>query len=282
MPTKSRLGAWKVAVIAGVLLISMGSVLVASASSPGRVGRPWSTPSFSVTLEGDAGQGLRTFRQAGKTFVLGEPGERYTIRIHNPTARRVEAVVSVDGRDAISGNVADFVRDRGYVIPAFGALTVDGFRTSLDSVAAFRFIDAEHSYSARRGTAENVGVIGVAFFPERQLQKPKIARRARSAPAKRSASPRPGAADAPAASERDESSRLGTEFGEARMSSVTEVPFTRERRAQPARVISLFYDDVSGLQARGIQVFERGWRPVAIEPQPFPRSRFAPPPPSDF
>jgi hypothetical protein len=223
---------------------------------------------------------LRTFRHAGKTFVLGELGERYTIRIHNPTARRVEAVISVDGRDAISGNVADFVRDRGYVIPAFGSVTVDGFRTSLDSVAAFRFTDAEHSYSARRGTAENAGVIGVAFFPERQLERPKVARRARSAPAKRS-SPRPGAAEAPATSERDDTSRLGTEFGEARMSSVTEVPFTRERSAQPARVVSVFYDDASGLQARGIEVFERGWRPVAVEAQPFPRSRFAPPP-NDF
>jgi hypothetical protein len=235
-----------------------------------------------VTLQGDAGQSLRTFRHAGKTFVLGELGERYTVRVHNPTARRVEAVISVDGRDAISGDVADFVRDRGYVIPAFGSVTVDGFRTSLDSVAAFRFTDARHSYSARRGTAENAGVIGVAFFPERQLERPKVARRARSAPAKRSASPQPEAADAPAASGRDETSRLGTEFGEARLSSVTEVPFTRERRAQPARVISLFYDDASGLQARGIEVFERGWRPAAVEPQPFPRSRFAPPPPNDF
>ncbi|HMJ10798.1 MAG TPA: hypothetical protein VK524_05295 [Polyangiaceae bacterium] len=251
----------------------MSSVLVASASPPRRVGRPWSAPDYSLTLQGDAGQSLRTFRHLGKTIVLGEPGDRYTIRIHNPTARRVEAVVSVDGRDAISGSMADFTRDRGYVIPAFGSVTVDGFRTSLDSVAAFRFTDAQHSYSARMGTAENVGVIGLAIFPERQLEKAKVARRGRAAPASRSAPAPAGAADA---------NRLGTEFGEARLSSVTEVPFTRANRTRPARVISVFYDDASGLRARGIEVFEPSWRPAAVEPQPFPRSRFAAPPPDDF
>jgi hypothetical protein len=275
MQNKRRFVPWKGPAVAGVLLILMGSVLVASASPARRGWRPWPASGFSVTLQGEGGQSLRTFRHAGKTFVLGEPGERYAIRIHNPTARRVEAVVSVDGRDAISGDVADFARDRGYLIPAFGSVTVDGFRTSLDSVAAFRFTGAEHSYSARRGTAENAGVIGVAFFPERRLQRPKVARRERAAPAKPSAG-------APAASERADRNRLGTEFGEARSSSVTEVSFTRANHAQPAQVRSVFYDDASGLRARGIELFEPSWRPASVEPQPFPRSRFASPPPNDF
>jgi hypothetical protein len=272
MHAKSR-SIWKAPIVAAVLLMLMGSVLVASASPSRRGWRPPGfAPSFSLTLQGEQGQSLRTFRHAGKTFVLGEAGERYTIHIHNPTSRRVEAVISVDGRDAISGNAADFVRDRGYVIPAFGSLTVDGFRTSLESVAAFRFTGAERSYSARMGTPENVGVIGVAFFPERQVAQPKVARRGRAAPAKRSA-------DAPAASERAADNRLGTEFGEARTSFVTEVAFVRASRAQPARVLSVFYDDAAGLQARGIEVLEPSWRPAALDPQPFPRSRFASPPP---
>jgi hypothetical protein len=234
-----------------------------------------------VSLQGAGGERLRTFHHSGQTFVLGQPGERYSIRIQNPSNRRVEAVVSVDGRDAISGDPADFVRQRGYVIPPFGSVTVDGFRTSLERVAAFRFTDPENSYSARLGTPENVGVIGVAFFPEQKLETPKVARRERAAgPARRPAKP---SASAPgAAAERSDSNRLGTEFGEARMSSVTEVSFTRESASRPARVVTLRYDDASGLRARGIDVFERSFRPVSHEPEAFPRSRFAAPPPDRF
>ena len=66
------------------------------------------------------------------------------------------------------------------------------------------------------------------------------------------------------------------------MSSVTQVSFIRENAMRPSRVIALRYDDASGLRARGIEVFERSWRPAAVEPEAFPRSRFAAPPPDRF
>src|SRR2546422_280885 len=80
--------------------------------------------------------------------------------------RRVEAVVSVDGRDVVSGNPGDYMRERGYIIPPHGSVVVDGFRQSLSRAAAFRFSRPGSSYSSRMGTPENVGVIGVAFFGE--------------------------------------------------------------------------------------------------------------------
>jgi hypothetical protein len=268
------------AIFAVILLVLAGFVLMTvSASARSPIWRPRPQPAFSVTLQGEGGQRLQTFQHGGQTFVLGEPGERYAIRIHNPTARRVEAVVSVDGRDAVSGDSADFVSHRGYVIPPFGSVTVDGFRTSLERVAAFRFTDPENSYSARMGTPQNVGVIGVAFFSERQ-REPQIARRgrAKSAPAKRPAAPS-SATPSDRSAERADTGRLGTEFGESRMSSVTEVTFVRERSASPDRVVVLRYDDASGLEARGIQVFgARPWRPASVGPDPFPRTRFAQPP----
>jgi hypothetical protein len=139
MRNKSGLSTHKRAIFAGILLLLLGMVLLAAPSSArSRIWRPPPRASFSVTLQGEGGERLRTFQHGGQTFVLGEPGERYSIRIHNPTARRVEAVVSVDGRDAVSGDTADFVANRGYVIPAFGSVVVDGFRTSLERVAAFR------------------------------------------------------------------------------------------------------------------------------------------------
>jgi hypothetical protein len=109
---------------------------------------------------------LPTFWQGGRTYVLGQEGQRYRIRIHNRSGRRIEAVVSVDGRDAIDGKSASFAKP-GYVVPAWGSVTVDGFRLSLRDVAAFRFSPVADSYAAMMGDARNVGVIGVAVFRER-------------------------------------------------------------------------------------------------------------------
>src|SRR5208283_3755397 len=115
---------------------------------------------------GDSSAALPSFfSRQGQRFVLGTLGERYRIRIVNPTPARVEAVVSVDGLDAIDGKPASLAK-RGYVIPAFGDVTVDGWRTSLDAVAAFRFSSVRDSYASRTQTDRNVGIIGVAFFRE--------------------------------------------------------------------------------------------------------------------
>jgi hypothetical protein len=122
---------------------------------------------YVVTLEDESGRELRAFHHDGQTFVLGHYGDRYAIRIQNRTGRRVEAVVSVDGRDVVSGRVGDFVRERGYLIDAYDSLVVEGFRQSTYEVAAFRFTSPAGSYSSQMGTPENVGVIGVAIFPER-------------------------------------------------------------------------------------------------------------------
>jgi hypothetical protein len=123
---------------------------------------------YSVSVEDENGRELRTFHHRGQTFVLGAYGERYVVRVENRTGRRVEAVVTVDGRDVISGRKGDFVNERGYLIDPYGEVVIEGFRQSLDEVAAFRFTIPEGSYSSRMGTPENVGVIGVAVFPERE------------------------------------------------------------------------------------------------------------------
>jgi hypothetical protein len=273
------------AVMAGALLIAATASARGPEAARGRIWRPVSRPNFSVSLIGGHGSALRNFMSGGQTFVLGEPGERYVIRIQNPTNRRVEAVISVDGRDAVSGQRADFVRQRGYVIEPFGSVSVEGFRTSMEQVRAFRFTDPSDSYAARMGTPENVGVIGVAFFPERDRSQQQIARRDRrrfdaprsaAADGEASAAPRPKAGAAESRGGR--ANNLGTEFGEGRMSSVMEVSFVRENASRPAQIVVVRYDDVEGLQARGIDVFgDRLVRRVR-EPEPFPQARFAQPP----
>jgi hypothetical protein len=262
---------------------------VAAAAAQSRVWRrpPPPRPQFSVAVEDGGGNPLRTYSHRGTTWVLGEEGERYVVVVRNPSPERVEAVVSVDGRDVLSGRAADFRKHRGYIVPAYGSVRIEGFRQSLDSVATFRFTDPSNSYSSRMGTPQNVGVIGVAVFRENVREQAFVpdddwgfdrrGRRHRPAPPKAS---RPSGA-APRAEARDSDSSIGTEYGESRSSRVMQTFFERAT-STPARVLTLRYDDAEGLQARGIEVFGRHFRRVP-PPRPFPQAfvneQFAPPPP---
>ena len=130
--------------------------------------RPAARSPYTVELVAENGQVLDTYAHRGRSYVLGMAGGRYSIRVKNPTARRVEAVISVDGLDVIDGENADFTGKRGYVVPAYGELLVDGFRTSTTQVAAFRFSAVADSYAERKGKGRNVGVIGVAIFNKKE------------------------------------------------------------------------------------------------------------------
>lgn len=262
----------------------------ADAQSPFWRPRP-APPPYSFSVEDENGNSLPTFVKDGRTFLLGEPGLGYNIRLLNPTGQRVEAVLSVDGRDTVSGQPGDYVNERGYVIPAYGSLVVDGFRRSYEEVAAFRFTSPEDSYSARRGTPQNVGVIGVAFFPEPVRPRPALIRRPTPRPAPVPFRDPPETAPSEASRQdlsgpdvefrsRGRVNNLGTQFGETRDSTVTSVAFERASPTHPAFVVSLRYDDAPGLSARGIDVSPYlSARQGEDEPQAFPASHFAEPPP---
>ncbi len=98
-------------------------------------------------------------------WAVGEPDARYSLAIANDTGSAFEVVASVDGLDVIDGRPASFSK-RGYIVDPFSSMVVDGWRTSEDTVAAFRFSSIEDSYAERMGDGRNVGVIGAAFFRE--------------------------------------------------------------------------------------------------------------------
>ncbi len=262
--------------------------------SPARSG-PW-----SVELVDESGAALPTYLHDGRAYVLGTLGRRYAVRIRNGSPRRVEVVVSVDGRDVLDGKPAG-VGKTGYVVGAWGEVVIDGWRLSDASVAAFRFGTVPRSYAARMGDARDVGVVGVAVFPEREVLRrppqpvpqpylPYEGRdEARSEAAPPASPPGPGAVaeSAPApersagASRKSARPGLGTEFGEERDSRVVEIAFERAR-PQPDAVLALRYDDRAGLVALGIDVDGRGrdreaW--LRENASPFRSSGYAEPPP---
>jgi hypothetical protein len=135
---------------------------IAIGIAPAKVRAP-----YDVQVIREGGDALPTYGQKDRFYVQGNAGDRYIIRVTNPTASRVEAVVSVDGLDVIDGESGD-LRKRGYVVPAYGEVRIEGFRTSHADVATFRFSSVNESYAGQKGKARNVGVIAVAIFEEQR------------------------------------------------------------------------------------------------------------------
>jgi hypothetical protein len=142
---------------------------------------------YDVQIITEDGDTAPTYALRGRYYVQGNLNERYIIRVTNPTPSRVEAVVSVDGLDVVDGEAGDLAK-RGYIVPAYGEVRIEGFRTSLADVATFRFSSVDGSYAGRKGKARNVGVIAVAIFEEQarpadvQIIQPEVTVRPRPRP----------------------------------------------------------------------------------------------------
>lgn len=121
---------------------------------------------LSIALVDDVGRTLPGFTAQGRSLIMGEDGARYRIVVRNATTARFEVVASVDGLDVIDGRPADPNR-RGYIVDPHDTLVIDGFRTSDDAGAAFRFGKVAESYAAQTSGDRNVGVVGLAIFSER-------------------------------------------------------------------------------------------------------------------
>lgn len=166
------------------------------------------------------GQPVREYRHQGDWFIEGRKDARYAIRVINRTARRVEVVVTVDGLDVLDGRPGDYRTRRGYVLRPWQTYDIEGFRLDMGRVAAFRFSTVARSYAARTGDARNVGVIGVAFFPEERprsrLPMGEIPRIGRPFP-EREESPEEGAGGFRTRAESREIGGLGGGMGSGKM-----------------------------------------------------------------
>lgn len=101
----------------------------------------------------------------GTTWVAGQPGDRYAVRLTNRTNARVMVVLSVDGVNAVSGETAA-TGQVGYVLSPWQTFDVTGWRKSDQETAAFYFTSITDSYAGRTARPQNVGVIGAAVFRE--------------------------------------------------------------------------------------------------------------------
>lgn len=234
-------------------------------------------------VDRDTGQLLPEYAARGDTWVAGAPGHRYSVRLTNTTGERVLVVLSVDGVNAVTGETAS-PSQGGYVLDPWESTEIAGWRKSLDDIAQFVFTDLPDSYAARTGRPDNVGVVGIAVFRERQARPvyappaPPIAmdQARRDAAANKSAAPAAQPADARAEAE-SMPQRLGTGHGEREWSPVGRTEFVRAS-SRPEQVSQLRYDDRDALVAIGILPRERWPHVRGDAPRAFPDGFVADPP----
>ena len=262
----------------------------APAAAVGRLGN------LDIVTRGD-GRVLPVYTSGGRHWVVGAPGQEYSIRFCNTSPGRVLAVMSVDGVNVISGDTAS-PSQSGYVLNGYECADINGWRKSMSRTAAFYFTELPDAYATRTGRPENVGVIGVAVFRERvpaTTWRDPVGKIANDARRDRPAAAQDAAAESPAR-ERQEAagmleadakrsaaapmpapaSKLGTGHGRGEDSYAERVRFERES-ATPNETIAIHYDRRENLAAMGILP-----PPViARTPNPFPAwPQFVPDPPN--
>lgn len=234
-------------------------------------------------IDRDSGQWLPEYGHRGDTWIPGVPGHRYSVRLTNTTGQRVLVVLSVDGVNAVTGQTAA-PSQGGYVLEPWESAEIAGWRKSLDDIAQFLFTDLPDSYAARTGRPDNVGVIGIAVFRERQVRpvyapsSPPIATQSGAARERAAGNAAKAAAPAAADSAMAESApqRLGTGHGQREWAPVGQTEFVRAS-SRPQQVTRLRYDDADSLVAIG--VLPRPYAPyVRTAPNPFPNGFVADPP----
>ena len=147
---------------------------------------------------------------------------------------------------------------------------ITGWRKSLTEAAAFYFTALPDSYAARTDRPDNVGVIGVAVFRERE-RVPDVSRRpfdraepglAQNADRARGAAESSAAPAAKAAGGLlDE--RLGTGHGEREYMPTSHTRFERASD-RPSEIVRLRYDSRERLLASGVILPRRApWVPEA-------------------
>ena len=122
----------------------------------------------SVQVDGRAASLYPSPDGSGRYYLEARTGSRYSVALANRSAERVGVVLTVDGLNAISGG-RDTARGRMYVLDPWQSTSVQGWRTSLQDVRQFTFVDERRSYATRTGKAnEKMGWIEVAVYRERR------------------------------------------------------------------------------------------------------------------
>lgn len=238
-----------------------------------------------IRVEGEAAPLYFSPKGDRRLYFEAFAGRNYSVVLRNNSSRRIGVLLTVDGLNVVNGEITKLsAREPMYVLDPWESATIQGWRTSLNDVRRFVFVDERRSYAERTGQANSdMGWIrALAFREQRPLaifrwnsereqapERDEIGRRdARSKDAPEAAAPAPRASgEAPAPTRQrveagaeeksmaglqsqDGGAYPGTGWGDRRTDRVHYVDFTPERTAVDQLVFR--YEYARGLVALGI------------------------------
>jgi hypothetical protein len=250
---------WSFLAVLGVLsVLPSGATLQASHVAPGA----WLN--VSVEVDGAPRPLYAAVDGSGRHYFEAMRGARYAIRVSNRTGERLGVKLAVDGLNVISGEPDRPGPGRMYVLAPWEDTLVQGWRTSLESVQQFTFVEEQASYAVRSGKATGkLGWVEVEVYRERRpiwaREESRIAPPATPSPMKEQPKGRDAAAPAPTAPDAQADARSaegaarsypGTGWGARTDDRAVLVDFKAESR--PIERVTLRYEYASGLRALGI------------------------------
>jgi hypothetical protein len=167
-----------------------------------------------------------------RAYLEAINGQNYKIRVRNLKQRRIGLVVTVDGRNIISGQKSHLnSTERMYILEPYGQAVFDGWRTDQNQVHRFFFTAAENSYAEAFGDKSAMGVIALAVFNEKpkKVVRKGLRSRLNKTIGDADKSSAMEAEDSLARSESRSAPQAGTGFGEQTYSPVRLVQFQANR-----------------------------------------------------
>ncbi|MBI5732611.1 hypothetical protein HY967_01475 [Candidatus Jorgensenbacteria bacterium] len=119
------------------------------------------------------GKPLKEYMHQSKMYIEGREGTTFSLRLRNNSWKRKLFIPSIDGLSVMNGEECGF-NSSGYIIKPYSSITIDGWRISDSDVAQFYFSAPNDSYRKRMEKGNNLGVIGVLVFEEKEKPQPII------------------------------------------------------------------------------------------------------------
>ena len=140
-------------------------------------------PSLEIELIADDGSVFPLYALATsssriqRAYLQAVYGSNYSIRVRNNSRFRRGLVITVDGRNIISGEKSDLKADeRMYILEPWQSASYRGWRTSNKRINRFFFTAVDESYADAFGDRSAMGVIAIAAFNQKHQfrKKPQV------------------------------------------------------------------------------------------------------------
>jgi len=211
---------------------------------------------------------IQEYHKDGNTFVEGRKGSPFSLEMRNLIGRRILVHPAIDGLSAMDGKEASSSDARGYVLDPHCTYDIPGWRLTDDVVAQFYFAGEGESYAEKTGKGLEKGIIACAVWEERSFV--------------RRDSMSPDTTITYSGGEKcignleyecfyNSTQNLGAGFGKQLTHSVQTTTFTPSTK-DPTAIVSIFYDDIAGLKARGINIKNKKKVSPRL-PNPFPKDK---------